>query len=72
MNVPLTVRIINTGTGEILHTNVINDFVPCSLEHKERLYRYCDCLCRGIEKMYHETLRLEFYVNRYPDELNIF
>lgn len=69
MKVPLTVRIINAGTGEILHTNVINDFVPDAPEFQNKLYSYCDCLCRGIQKLDHETLRLEFYVNRYPLEM---
>lgn len=72
MVVPLTTRIINTKTGEILFTKVFDDFVPSGLEYREKLYRYCDCLCRGIEMSDRDTLKMEFYVNRYPDEINLF
>lgn len=72
MTVPITARIINTSSGEILFTKVINDFVPSALEYKEKLYRYCDCFLRGCVNLPDDTLKVEFYVNRYPTEQSLF
>lgn len=71
MPIPVTVRLVNTSTGEILFTKVFNDFVPGSLECKDILYRYIDCLCRGLDKQ-DDTLKLEYYSNKYPAEPGIF
>ena len=71
MVLPLTVRIINTSTGEILFTEVINNFTTNIFAHKEKMYRFCDCLCRGAEKL-DDTLKLEFYTNKYPSQKDLF
>lgn len=72
MLLPITIRMINTTTGEVLLSRVMDNFDPHTYETKDYLYRYIDCFIRGLDKLGEDTLRLELYSNKYPAQPNIF
>lgn len=72
MTVPISIRLINLSTGEILFTKVFDNFTTTQFEHKEKLYRMCDCMLRGIDKLDGDTVRLEIYSNKYPAQASLF
>lgn len=71
MTVPITIRLVNHKTGEIYATKVENNFSTTLFEHKQILYRWCDCLLRAVDAG-EELPLLEFYVNKYPQDSSIF
>ena len=71
MVIPLSVRLLNHKTGEIYADNVINNFQTSQFEHKEKLYRWIDCLCRAVEKG-EDMPMLQITCHKYPLEPSLF
>lgn len=68
---PVCIRLVNHKTGEIYSETVINDFTTTLFEHKEKLYRWCDCLCRAYEKG-EKLPMLQIIFHDYPQEPTLF
>lgn len=71
MVLPVTVQLVNHRTGEVYATTVIDNFQTASPEYKNKLYRWCDCLLRAVEKGEDLPL-LQIYANKYPQDPSFF
>ena len=69
--IPIGIRLVNHKTGEIYAESVINNFTTTQFEHKEKLYRWIDCICRAYDKG-EKLPMLQIAFHEYPQEPTIF
>ena len=69
---PISVRLINKDSGEVLASNVLNDFSPKALPDRQKLFRWVDLLCDFYVSYPSDDLLIEITRHHYPDELSLF
>lgn len=72
MLVPLSVRFVNTKSGEIIFSKVISEFQTLSEGDVKKLHKLLDSYLRGVDKLFPDTLAFEISSHNKPKEQNIF